>query len=43
VAKHVVIGLKRNDEEILIGRTRLLFGLHRWLPAVAESIINRRA
>jgi short-subunit dehydrogenase involved in D-alanine esterification of teichoic acids len=43
VAKHVVTGLKRNDEEILIGRTRLLFGLHRWLPAVAESIINRRA
>lgn len=42
VAGNVISGLGRNAEEILIGRTRLLFGLHRWLPAVAGSIINRQ-
>jgi short-subunit dehydrogenase involved in D-alanine esterification of teichoic acids len=43
VAENVLSGLIRNAKEILIGRTRLLFGLHRWVPAVAESIINRHA
>jgi short-subunit dehydrogenase involved in D-alanine esterification of teichoic acids len=42
VAKNVLLGLNRNDKDILIGRTRLLFSLHRWLPAVAHSIINRQ-
>jgi uncharacterized oxidoreductase len=41
VAKSVLKGLDSNKDEILIGRTWLLLGLHRLLPNVAHMIINK--
>jgi short-subunit dehydrogenase involved in D-alanine esterification of teichoic acids len=41
LAKTVTRGLVRDEEEILIGRTRLLFSLHRWMPSVADAVINK--
>ena len=41
LAKSVVQGMKNNSRNILIGRTRVLFGLHRLMPKIAQSIINK--
>ena len=42
VARSVVKGLINDVDEIRIGRTRLLLGMHRILPNVAESIVNKQ-
>jgi short-subunit dehydrogenase involved in D-alanine esterification of teichoic acids len=41
LAKTVINKLKYDTDEILVGRTRLLYGLHRFVPAVAIAIINK--
>ncbi|MCG6969572.1 MAG: SDR family NAD(P)-dependent oxidoreductase [Gammaproteobacteria bacterium] len=41
LAKSVLRGIRKNNSKILVGRTRLLFGLHRLTPKVAERIINK--
>ena len=43
VAQSVLKGLDNNEDEILVGRTRLLIGLHRLVPKVAHMIINKNA
>lgn len=40
LAKSVIRGLKKDDTEILIGRTGLLFALHRLSPSLAAAVIN---
>jgi uncharacterized oxidoreductase len=41
LAQSVMEGIKNEHQEILVGRTRLLFGIQRIMPRMAEAIINR--
>ncbi len=41
VAGEVLAGLARGNDEVLTGRTRLLFRLHRLLPSVAYGLLKR--
>jgi short-subunit dehydrogenase involved in D-alanine esterification of teichoic acids len=41
LAHSVLEGIKKNYETILVGRTQLLFNLHRFLPGIANKIINK--
>jgi uncharacterized oxidoreductase len=40
LAVEALQGIESDRYEIRIGKTRMLFALHRWLPTVAERIIR---
>jgi len=40
-AAGILAGIERGQRDIYVGKARLLFALHRWVPSVAEAITKR--